>query len=96
MTTVGFNPYAMKLKHIMTMEQAFKVKFVAMVKRLEAAGETATDDLTGAELAAMVYMVKVMNGENPLPSEILDMDFSEMEAAMSSVVAPEKVVEDPH
>lgn len=83
-TTVGFNPYALKLKHIIEVERAFGIKFTSMITRLEKRGEMDLDDLSGMELCALVYMMKVLEGDEVKVADITDMSLQELFETISA------------
>lgn len=91
---VAFDPTAIKLKHMRRMEKHFGIRFGSLVKRLEQLKDFDISALTADELAAMVYMMKCIQGEDIDPAVIDDLSFEEL-GRMAAQTGTPVVAEDP-
>lgn len=97
-TSTQFNPYGIKMAHLMRAQQAFGVKVLPLMKKVELIGDNGgtfafdPTDLELEELLTLVFLALDMGGESPTKESVLDMDLSELEGYMpkaEDIVAPD-------
>lgn len=102
MADIVWNPYNLQLKTIKQIEVHFGVKFLKFVSRIEKEQKEGKgldfESLSVDELMSLIYAMKVLQGGDVQPNDILEMSFGDLETLGKSFasVPVEAVTEDPH
>jgi hypothetical protein len=86
--SASFNPYGIKLAYLLRAQQAFGVKVLPLMKKIEKAGADGlnVESLELEELLTFVFLAMDMAGEKPTRDSLLDADLDDLGARLTSLV----------